>query len=73
MNGLKAQFGDRVDFIALNIEVAETQPIRDRFNLIDRSMYVLIDPVGNIIKQWYGPLDQTSVAQSISDYLATIG
>jgi hypothetical protein len=73
VNGLKAQFGDRVDFIALNVDVMETMLIRERFNLVQRSQYALIDPVGTILQQWYGFLDEASVAQSISDYLGTIG
>lgn len=48
-------------------------PIRERFNLVQRSQYALIDPVGNILQQWYGFLDEASVTQSISDYLANTG
>ncbi len=70
MNGIKEQFGDKIDLIALNIEVPETQSIRDRFGFTDRSQYAFIDPTGNVIQRWYGYLDQTEVAQVIQDYLA---
>lgn len=70
MNGLKEQFGDRVDFIALNVDIAATLPIRERFNLVQRSQYALIDPVGNIVNAWYGFLDEATVAQAITSILA---
>ena len=69
MNGIKQQFGDKIDLIALNIDLPETQVIRDRFGFTDRSQYAFIDPVGNVIKRWYGYLDNTDVAQVIQDYL----
>ncbi|MEZ4671281.1 MAG: hypothetical protein R3E39_25535 [Anaerolineae bacterium] len=73
MNGLKQQYGDRVDFIALNIDIDATLPIRQRFNMVGRSQYALIDAAGNIQQSWYGYLDEASVSQTISDYLATLG
>ena len=69
MNGIKQQFGDKIDLIALNIDLPETQAIRDRFNFTDRSQYAFIDPVGNVIQRWYGYLDNSDVAQVIQDYL----
>ncbi len=70
MNGLKAQFGDKIDFIALNIDIPETEPYRERFDMVQRSTYVLIDAQGNIIQRWYGYLDEPTMTAYLQDYLA---
>ena len=70
VDALAKQFEGKVDLVSLNIDVPETQAARDRFNITDRSQYVFIDAQGNIIKRWYGFLDDADVGQTIQDYLA---
>ena len=67
---LQQQFADKIDLVNLNIDVPETQDVRDRFNITDRSQYVFIDATGNTIQRWFGFIDQTQMAQVIQDYLA---
>lgn len=73
VEALAEQFAGQVDLVSLNIDLAETQDIRDRFNITDRSQYLLVDASGNLIQRWYGFLDQTQVTTAITDYLATLG
>ncbi len=70
VNAIREQFADKVDVIDLNIDVAETQAVRDQFNITDRSQYIFIDAKGNVIQKWYGFLDEANVPQAIQDYLA---
>ncbi len=70
MYGLQETFGDRIDFIHLNVDLAVTNSVRERFGLTDRSQYILVDPQGNIIEKWIGLLDQVTVEQAIQTYLA---
>lgn len=70
MYGLQETFGDRIDFIHLNVDLAVTREARERFGLTDRSQYVLVDPQGNTIQKWVGPLDQTAVEQALRTYLS---
>ncbi len=70
MDGLQAQFGDRIDFIGLNIDVAETLPVREQFDMVQRSTYTLIDAQGNVVQRWYGYLDQEVMTQFFNEYLA---
>lgn len=69
MYGLQETFGDRIDFINLNVDLAVTQPARERFGLNDRSQYILVDPQGNIIERWIGSLSQETVEQALRAYL----
>jgi len=70
VDGLQAQFGDRIDFIGLNIDVAETLPVREQFDMVQRSTYTLIDAQGNVVQRWYGYLDQEVMTQFFNEYLA---
>ncbi|MCA0458456.1 MAG: redoxin domain-containing protein [Chloroflexi bacterium] len=73
VQAIAGEFEGKVDLISLNIDLPETQDVRDRFNITDRSQYLLVDASGNLIQRWYGFLDQTQVTQAITDYLATLG
>jgi thiol:disulfide interchange protein len=70
VNELQAAFGDQIDFMNLNIDVPETLDLRTRFDLVDRSRYILIDAEGNVVQRWFGLLDQATVETYIRDYLA---
>lgn len=57
--------------IQINYNLAEHQPTRDRFEITDRSQYVLIDDEGNVLYKWYGFLDEGQVSSIIDQYLST--
>lgn len=73
MDGLAQQFGTQIDFIKLDIDKTETLPIRQQFNLVQRSQYALVDAQGNVIQRWFGFLDEAVVQQYLGDYLAQAG
>jgi hypothetical protein len=54
----------------LNIDKPETLEVRQRFDIVARTQYVLIDAEGNTIHKWFGPLDEESVKASIDEFLA---
>jgi hypothetical protein len=67
---LQEQFADQLDFVALNIDDSSTMTARERFDIVQRSQYVLTDASGNVITRWFGLLDETSVAESLRGHLA---
>jgi hypothetical protein len=67
---LQDQFADQLDFVALNIDDPSTMGARERFDIVQRSQYVLTDASGNVITRWFGPLDETSVADALRGHLA---
>jgi hypothetical protein len=69
VDGLAQQYGDRIDFILLDIDQPETLPARQRFNLVQRSQYALIDTQGSVVQRWFGPLNQAEVETFLRDYL----
>ncbi len=71
INDLIAKFSDNIDFVHLNIDIPETLTERTRFDIIERSQYILTDAQGNIVQKWFGILDQATVETYIQDYLTT--
>jgi thiol-disulfide isomerase/thioredoxin len=67
---LMTEFGDKMDFIHLNIDLPETLSVREEFGIIERSHYLVTDAGGNIVQQWYGILDEPTVEDYIKQYLA---
>jgi hypothetical protein len=54
----------------LDIDDEGTLAARERFDIVARSQYVLIDAQGNVIQKWFGFLDEAQVDAAISEYLA---
>lgn len=73
VNNLKAEFGDQVDFINLNIDVPETLDARTRFDIVERSQYLLTDASGAVLQRWYGYLDEATVEAYVREYLTQQG
>lgn len=71
MYGLEDRYGDQVDFIYLNIDRAETRPARERFGIVQRSQYVLIDAQGNILFKWFGFIDEAEVEAALQSVVGT--
>ncbi|MCS6835840.1 MAG: hypothetical protein NZ750_07465 [Anaerolineae bacterium] len=73
MNGLQAQFGDRIDFVLLDIDKSETLPLRQKFGLVQRANYALVAPDGEtVVRRWFGLLDEQELASYLSNYLASL-
>lgn len=71
MHRLEDQYKDKIDFIYLNVERQDTLDARQRFDIINRSQYILIDAQGNVISRWFGFLDEEAVTKALDDFLAT--
>ena len=72
MNRLEEQYSDRVEFVWLNIDNSATLPMRQQYDIVGRSQYVLVGPDGSVVKRWFGYLDEASVAAEIDAYLASL-
>ena len=69
MDRLEAEFGADIDFIHLDIDQSLADAVRLRFDLTDRSHYVLIDAQGAVLYRWYGFLNRDSVAATFAELL----
>jgi thiol:disulfide interchange protein len=66
---LEDQYKDRVDFMYLNIDLEDTLTTRERFDIVARSQYVLIDADGSVVQKWFGYLDEAEVTAALDQFL----
>ncbi len=73
MNGLHSTFGERLDFINLNVDNPDHNATRANFGLAGRSTYKLISPDGDVIRTWAGPLNLDTVSGEVEQILTELG
>lgn len=70
MDRLERDYGDQIDFVHLNYDRPEVPPFLEQYNVRRRSSYVLVDPEGNMIDQWVGPIQWEALNTAIEDAIA---
>lgn len=70
MHRLQQTYGERVDFISLDVDKLDVRETRFQLGMRNRSHYVLLDPERNLVAQWFGPLNESEVARQIEQHLA---
>ena len=71
MNGLEQQYSDRIEFVALNFDDKSLNAVRSKYNITDRSQYVLLDANDQIVHRWYGFLNTSDVKKVLDDFLTS--
>ena len=71
MNGLERQYSDRIEFVALNFDDKSLNAVRSKYNITDRSQYVLLDANDQIVHRWYGFLNTSDVQKVLDDFLTS--
>ena len=56
MDRLQEQFGDRVEFLRLNVDHKESREKLSSLGIRGRSHYVLMTTDGDFLGQWSGPI-----------------
>jgi hypothetical protein len=69
VSGLESTFDGQVEFILLDWDDKSLNEQRGELGITDRTQYVLVDPSGEVVKQWYGILNEGTVEGEISDFL----
>ncbi|MEL6151629.1 MAG: hypothetical protein AAFV33_24620 [Chloroflexota bacterium] len=71
MDRLEAAYGDDIQFILLDIDDPNSLPLREQYNIVQRTRYVLVDASGETVQFWIGPLNLTTIDADIEAWLAT--
>lgn len=69
MSGLEETFEGQVDFIMLNWDDSSFSDTRQKLGITDRAQYLLVDPDGNVVKRWYGLLNEGAVKSEIMELI----
>lgn len=70
MSGLEALYRDRIDFIHIEWDDPDSQVVLQYFGIFNRSTYLLLDPLGQVLFRWAGPLSEASVREQFDLALA---
>ncbi len=62
MDRLRASYGDRIEFIKLDVDDSASLPLRQQYDIIARSNYVLTDAQGAVLRKWFGYISENDVA-----------
>jgi len=62
-----------MDVINFNVDNQQVTQTRYNFGMRNRSQYVLIDQNQNVIKSWFGTLDEATMMAEIDQLLTTLG
>jgi hypothetical protein len=54
VHGLEAEYGDRVNFVYLDIDDPDTLPFKQQLGYIYQPHLFLLDGEGNVLEQWVG-------------------
>lgn len=70
MNRLEREFNEQADFFHFNIDRHEFDQTREELGLFRRSTYILLDPDGNEMQTWIGPLEEQMMLDQLTELLA---
>lgn len=72
MHRLEEKYGDQIEFVYLNVDDPASLPMRQQYDIVARSQYVLVDANGEVVQKWFGYITTQSVSEVIDEYLASL-
>ena len=73
IDALRVHFDGKIDIVRLNVDLPEDTPTREKYAIYDRSQYVLVDGNGEILKRWFGLLQEDQIAAELDEIVAAQG
>lgn len=72
MDGLREQFGTQIEFIVLDVDDPASLPLRQQYDMVQRSRYALVAADGTVIQRWFGFLNEAELESYLSQYVASL-
>ncbi len=69
MSGLEDDFGGQVEFVTLDWDDKSLNDIRGQLGITDRTQYVLAEAGGEVVKRWYGILNEAQLKTELEAFL----
>jgi hypothetical protein len=70
VHGLEAEYGDRVNFVYLDIDDRNTNPLKQQLGYLYQPHLFLVDGEGAVLQQWVGLVSREELEGAI---LASMG
>lgn len=69
VHGLEAQYGDRINFIYLDIDDPATQALKTELRFRYQPQFFLLDGDGQLLQMWVGPVPDADLRAALEDAL----
>jgi hypothetical protein len=69
VHGLEQQWGDRINFVYLDIDDPDTTPFKRDFGYRYQPHFLLLDGQGQIVDQWVGPVAEGTFVSAFESLL----
>ena len=73
MHGLEAQWGDKIQFVYLDIDDPRTTPFKQQFGYRYQPHFFLLDGQGNVVAQWVGYVTEEDLVSAFRQVLEDQG
>ena len=70
VDGLESEYGERIDFVYLNIDDPETAAAKEKYGYRVQPHFFLVDAGGEVIQEWLGPVSREAFAGAFEEVLA---
>jgi thioredoxin 1 len=71
LQSLTRQFEGRIAFVRVDVDNPADTPTREKYGLYDRSQYALVNAQGEVVKRWFGFLNEARVASELQELLSS--
>lgn len=71
VSSLQNNYQDRIDFIHVDWDDPDSDPVIEYFAVFRRTTYILLAPDGTVLWQWVGPLNEETVEAEFQKALST--
>ena len=69
VSSLENQYKDQIDFIHVDWDDPDSDPVIEYFAVFRRTTYILLAPDGTVLWQWVGPLSVATFEQEFAKAL----
>ncbi len=69
VHGLEARYGDRIDFVYLDIDDPQTSPFKSQLGYLVQPHIFLLDGQGEIQQQWLGLVSEADLEAALQALL----
>lgn len=70
VHGLEERYGDRIDFVYLDIDDPATQPLKEQLAYDYQPYYALVSADGTIVSSWQGTKQEPAFAAELDQLVA---
>ncbi len=67
---LEAEFWGEIDFVYLDQYDTANREVFDRYGVLGRPTFILIDPDGTAVERWFGAIPEENIRAILTAYLA---